>query len=107
MFKHTVLKFLEEILTQLKVIRMNVDQENVVLNEVLATIKKGTAEVVGKINDLENSLTDTEVTPETQGILDELVSAASALDNIVPDAPAPTDTGIPSPEVTSTAVIAE
>lgn len=56
------------------------------VNAVAATVRKGTAEVLGRIGELQSQI-DAGV-PAEELDLSELTAAAQALDDIVPDAPA-------------------
>lgn len=59
------------------------------VNAVAAKIRKGTQEVLGRIADLQEQV-DAGV-PSEDLDLSELTAAAEALDDIVPDAPAPAE----------------
>ena len=63
-----------------------------ILQGVKDELDKATTEIVNKIADLENALSNTEIPADAQAVIDGLKADAKALDDIVPDpTPAPAE----------------
>jgi hypothetical protein len=58
------------------------------LNAIQAKLEKAKAEIISEIDNLKTSLTDTPLPADAEASLSNLETLATALDDIVPDAPA-------------------
>jgi hypothetical protein len=70
---------------------MKVSEIPAFVSSVKDELLKAKTEILDKIQDLENATQDAELSPEATAALNDLKSAAQALDDVVPDAPSVTD----------------
>lgn len=68
-----------------EVISMKLNELATQLSGLAVQLDKAAAEIVGKIDELETALADTEIPDEATVMIEELKAKAQALDDIVPD----------------------